>query len=87
MIHKHYDRREHFVYFLIIAVGFFVLIKAYGATSIGTNVQSDGSFLLSSSTSTLQFSNGWKMSQTSATTSQVSVTDSLNAPVLIFDEN
>ena len=87
MIHKHYDRREHFVYFLIIAIGFFVLIKARAATSIGTNVQSDGNFLLNTQSSIIQFANGWRISQTTATTSQVNVLDSASSSVLIFVEN
>lgn len=87
MIYKHYERKEHAVYFLLIVIGFYVLSRGYGASTIGNDVQSDGNFLLSSATSSIVFSNGWKFLQSSATTTEVSVKDSANNTVLIFDAN
>ena len=88
MIYKHYERKEHAVYFLIIAVAFaFLIVKTYSATTIGANVQSDGNFLLNNPASSIIFANGWKMYQTAAPSSQIVVTDSALQPVLIFDEN
>ena len=87
MIYKHYERKEHLVYFLIIAIGFYVLSKGYAATTIDNNVQSGGNFLLTSSTSSVIFANGWKIAQSSATTTQLQVTDSASNQVIIFDEN
>lgn len=88
MINKHYDRREHLVYFLIILVALGILAtRSYGATTISTDVQSDGNYVLNSTSGMIQFANGWKLSQTTATTSQISLTDSASSSVVIFDEN
>lgn len=88
MIYKHYERKEHIVYLIIILIGFYILIsRSYSATIISADVQSDGNFILNNTNSALVFYNGWKLSQSSATTTQVTVTDSSNNQVLIFDAN
>ncbi len=88
MIYKHYERKEHIVYFLIVLIGFyFVMTRSYSATTISSDVQSDGNFTLNSANSSLVFFNGWKFLQNNATTTQVTVTDATNNPVLIFDAN
>lgn len=87
MIYKHYERKEHIAYFFLVLVGFFVLARVHAATSIGTDVQSDGNYVLSSSASSIVFANGWRFAQTTATTTQVTVTDSVGNTALIFDEN
>lgn len=84
---KHKDLKEHGVYLLLILVGFVFLAKTYAASTIGTNIQSDGNFILNSSTSTISFANGWKILQSNATTTEVRVTDSGDAAVIVFDEN
>lgn len=87
ILHENHITREHILYSLVIIISIVVLVKGYSATTISTNVQSDGSFVLSSSTSAVEFANNWKFTQTTATTTQISVTDSGGETVLIFDEN
>lgn len=88
MIYKHYERKEHIVYLIIILIGFYILIsRSYSATIISADVQSDGNFILNNTNSALVFYNGWKLSQSSATTTQITVTDSSSNQVLIFDAN
>jgi hypothetical protein len=80
-------RTEHIGYLLLGIAGLFLISRVYASTTIGTNVQSDGNYLLSGAGSAVVFSNGWQITQTSATTSQITVKDSAGNAALIFDEN
>ena len=88
MIYKHYERKEHILAFaLLIVTGFYALTQIQAATTIDTNVQTAGNLSLTNSASSIIFANGWKFSQSTATTTQVNVTDTGNNSVIIFDEN
>lgn len=81
------NSKKYSMYAFVLLVSVIVIARGYTATTIGTNVQSDGNFFLSGASSIVQFANGWRISQTQATTTQITVTDSGSNTVLIFDEN
>lgn len=91
MIYKHYERKEHIAAFLIIILlgtaGLYTITNSKAATIINDNIQSGGNLSLLGTASSILFGNSWKFSQTAAPGSQITVTDSANNTVLIFDEN
>lgn len=88
MIYKHYERKEHLIYFLIILVGFAYLFShSYASTSLGTSIQSDGNLLLTGASSSVYFGNNWKITPFSGVSTGMNVLDSSGAQVLIFEDN
>jgi len=84
-----------------VVAGLFIAFGAsYAATTISTNIQTDGTlsvtgtstftgastFSATTTISGLVFGNGWSLASTTATTSEITVYDSGANPVLIFDE-
>lgn len=85
----------------VLAAGFVVFATGYASTTINSNIQTGGTLTVSGTTSlsgdlslaassSLQFANGWKMNQTTATSStstEVTIFNPSSQSVLIFDEN
>lgn len=79
-----------------VIFGIFVTFTAsYASTTISNNIQTGGTLSVTGTTtlaatttvSGLVFGNGWSFASTTATTSEITLYDSLGNVVAVFDEN
>lgn len=71
----------------VLLSGLVIFATGSAASIISTNVQTDGNVSLTSATSSIMFANGWTMSQTAATTTEITLSNASGTAVVIFDDN
>lgn len=73
-----------------LVAGLVVFATGYAATTISTNISTGGTLSVTGNATlsgSLIFGNSWTIASSTATTTQITVSDSSGNPVLILDEN